>query len=511
MPQSRRSFLRSGLATGTLAGLGDLSFLSQLPTVSAQETSLAGGHVQLDPSIEPLVRLIEETPRNALLEEVGSRIKSGLSYRELLAALQLAGVKNVEPRPSVGFKFHSVLVVNACHLASLSSPAEHRWLPLFWALDYYKSAAQRDVEERGDWIMPAVNESALPAAHRARSAFVDAMENWDEAAADPAIASLSRTGGINEIYEQFYRLGARDFRSIGHKAIFVANSERTLQSIGRQHAEPILRSLAYALLNHDENGNPADGDAEADRPWRRNRELVQTIREDWRDGHLDRGATEELLQTLRTGTNDDVCDLVVRQINAGVSAQSVWDGLFVGAGELLMRQPGIVALHALTTTNALRYAFGASGNDETRRLVMLQNAAFLPMFRDAMFGRGRVSDRTIDDLEPEQAPEEAGEAREAIFAAVSENPGKAAQLVLSHLSDDAEQSSAMELIDAARVLVYLKGNDAHDYKFSSAVLEDFGHVSPDWRNLFLALSVHNLQGTGSRDTGLVERTRAALS
>ncbi len=32
-------------------------------------------------------------------------------------------------------------------------------------------------------------------------------------------------------------------------------------------------------------------------------------------------------------------------------------GRLVFAGELLMRQPGIVALHAVTTSNATRYAF----------------------------------------------------------------------------------------------------------------------------------------------------------
>ena len=77
------------------------------------------------------------------LEEVGDRIKRGLSYRELLAALLLAGVRNVQPRPQVGFKFHAVLVVNSAHLASLASPAEDRWLPIFWALDHFKSAQTR--------------------------------------------------------------------------------------------------------------------------------------------------------------------------------------------------------------------------------------------------------------------------------------------------------------------------------------------------------------------------------
>ena len=40
---------------------------------------------------------------------------------------------------------------------------------------------------------------------------------------------------------------------------------------------------------------------------------------------------------------------------------------------------------------------------------------------------------------------------------------------------------AEPLMNMARRLVFLKGTDAHDYKFSSAVLEDYAHVSPAWR------------------------------
>src|SRR5687768_10242359 len=213
--KSRRDVLKSGAAAGVLLSLGDLSFLSRLNPVSAAETELKTSAVRLQPEIEPLVRLIEETPRDRLLEEIAARIRRGLSYQEVLAALLLAGVKNVEPRPSVGFKFHTVLVVNSAHLASIASPPEHRWLPIFWALDYYKSAAARDVEERGDWTMSAIDDSALPPAHRARKNFQAAMDDWDEPAADAAIARLARTAGANEIYEMFFRYGARDFRAIG--------------------------------------------------------------------------------------------------------------------------------------------------------------------------------------------------------------------------------------------------------------------------------------------------------
>jgi hypothetical protein len=431
-----------------------------------------------------------------------------LSYRELLAALLLAGVKNVEPRPSVGHKFHTVLVVNSAHLASMASPPEHRWLPIFWALDYYKEGEARDVEE-GHWTMSAVDDSAVPPAHKARDAFIGAMDNWDDPAADAAVAGLARTAGANEIYELFYRYGMRDYRSIGHKAIYVANSWRTLQCIGWQHAEPVLRSLAYALTMH-EGSNPAKRDDEADRPFRRNEELAKRIRPEWQDGKVDAEATTEFLETLRTASNDEACDAVVALLNRGVAPQSIWDALHVAAGELLMRQPAIVALHAVTSTNALRFAYQASGNDETRRLLMLQNAAFLTMFRGAMGGRGRVRDVTIADLMPAKMDPDMP-ATEQIFSELRDEPMAAARKMLGYLKHSStDAKSAKELMNAARVLVFLKGNDAHDYKFSSAVLEDYYHLSPGWRDTYLASNLFMLPSSQDRDNGLVERTRAAL-
>ena len=67
------------------------------------------------------------------------------------------------------------------------------------------------------------------------------------------------------------------------------------------------------------------------------------------------------------------------------------------------------------------------------------------------------------------------------------------------------------LIHAARRLVYLKGNDAHDYKFSSAVLEDYYHASPSYRERYLAASMLLLPGSADKDNNLVKRTRAALA
>ena len=503
---TRRRFLQSATAGSVIWGFGDLSILSALRPVSAAEATLDTRIVRFGGDIEPVVRLIEETPRERLLEEVAFRIHNGLSYRQVLTALLLAGVRNVQPRPSVGFKFHAVLVVNSAHLASLASRDEDRWLPIFWGLDYFKSSQARDVRE-GNWTMAPVDEAAVPGVDKAEPMFVQAMDQWDEAAADAAVAGLGRTAGASQVFELFARYGARDFRSIGHKAIFVANSYRTLQCIGWRHAEPVLRSLAYALLNHDGQPNPAESDLEADRPWRKNESRAAAIRSGWQSGRPDGTATRELLVAMRDSSPDDASEQVVQMLNSQVAPRSIYDALFLYAGELLMRKPGIVALHAVTSTNALYYAYKTVASDQTRRMLLLQNAAFLPLFRAAMAGGGPVSDQQIDALSMEEL-ETNGNAIEQIFRDVSRDRSAAARKMLSHLRAG---GGAKEVIQAARQLIFLKGTDSHDYKFSSAVLEDYYHVSPEWRDRYLAASVFRLRGSEDKDNGLVQRIKSALA
>lgn len=502
---TRRGFLKvtAAGAGGVLDGAGGWSFMNSLPAVSAAEARLDSQVVKLQPEIEPLVRLVEETPRDKLLEAVAGKIRGGTTYPEVLAALLLAGVRNIQPRPSVGFKFHAVLVVNSAHLASISSPAEHRWLPIFWALDEFKSSQAKDVQE-GDWTMKPVDESRVPSAEKAREAFVAAIENWDEAAVDTAVAGLARTMESKDVFEMFFRYGARDFRDIGHKAIFVANSRRTLEVIGWRHAEPVLRSLAYALQKH-EGSNPSKRDGEPDIPWRQNVERAKKIRAEWQTGKVDDAATTELLATLRKGSATDASNQVVEMLNRGVSPKSIWDALFVGSGELVIRQPGIPSIHAVTTSNALRYAYDTTTSDDTRRMMLLQCAAFVPLFRQTMAGRGNVADFRLDQLAAVELAKD--KPLDDVFLAVSQDKMAATGKVFSYLQGG---GSAKELIDAARLFVFMKGDDSHDYKFSSAVLEDYAKVSPAWRDRFLASSVYKLHGSGEKDNRLVARTRAAL-
>jgi hypothetical protein len=505
-PLSRRTLLKRSLQAGAIASVGDFSFLNSLPAFADDEKAKPAT-VTLSPEIEPLVRLIEDTDQAKVLEAVAAKVREGTTYQQLLTATLLAGVRGIKPRP-VGFQFHAVLVINSAHLASLAAADNDRWLPLFWAVDNFKSSQKTNKDKNAGWMMPPVDEAHVPSAENAKKAFAEAMDNWDESASDCAAAALARHLPPAEAIEQFWRYGARDFRDIGHKAIFVANSWRALQSIGWHHAEPVLRSLAFALLQH-EGDNPAKRDGDPDRPGRENLKRVKAFPATWQAGKPSNEATSDVLDAIRTGGASDAAAKVTELVKKGVAPSSLWDAVFLGAGELLMRSPGIVGVHCVTSANALHQAYCLTGDDETRRLALLQAASFMPLFRRAM--GNKLADLRADKLEKVEPKGQGAEAVEDIFAYA--DAGKeglpAAKKALAFL--DANPAGYDPLMKAARRLIFTKGTNAHDYKFSSAALEDYFNVSPRWRNAFLATSLFYLRGTKDRDNELSKRTRAALA
>jgi hypothetical protein len=493
----RRSFLAA-----TAGGLGLSSILHSLGPLAAEEVQTERGIARFAADIEPLVQFLETTPRDSIIEQTARRVQSGLSYRELLAALLLAGVRNVQPRPSVGFKFHAVLVVNSAHLASISSADEDRWLPIFWAIDNFKSSQARD-EKEGNWTLPPVDEAKVPAGYEAGNQLRAALDAWDEEAADVAITGLVRHFGSNQVFDLLANYAARDFRSIGHKVIYLSNAFRTLQTIGWEYAQPVMRSLVYAMLNHNGEPNPSTSDLAADQPGRVNRELLDKLPDHWRGGIVDDEATRDLVRTLHECSPTQASEKVASLIQRDVAIQSIWDGLFAAASELMMRQRGIVSLHSVTTTNAIHHAFRTTSDDKTRQYLLLQNASFLPMFRDAARDRGELADKHIDQLEASDGNATVPE----IFQTMGNDRGKASQQMYQFLSTGGDPQL---VVDHARRLVFLKGNDSHDYKFSSAALEDYRVLSPAWRNRFLAASTYQLRNETDATRPLVRRIRDAI-
>lgn len=466
--------------------------------------------VQYPAEIEGLVRLMEQTPRERCFEMLAVQLQAGASYRQLLAALFLAGIRNVNPQPP-GFKLHCVFVIHSAHQLSLDAPLQERLLPLLWALDYFKQSQERDAAE-GDFQLRDV-VGPLPPAEKAWDEYHAAMESWDEPRADRAIAALVRTRGAHEVMEGLWRYGARDYRNIGHKAIFAASSWRTLQTIGWQHAEPTLRSLTQGLLDFGVEQR-LNGYGFADQSHVANRELAKRtlpkLSGRWTASTLSdaTAATKELVAAVREGRAEPACAAAARMlVKEQVGAGAVWDAVHLAAGELMMRLPGILGVHCVTSANALHYAFRVSADAETRLYLLLQAVGWMNQFANFMARDGAIGDFEISGLEGADLAEDPAAGASEILGLVSKDPARAARKAFQYAKLHAD---APEFKRAARSLLFAKARESHDFKYAAAIFEDFSLVAPVWRPHMLATATYYLRGSSAPNSKVVERARDVL-
>src|SRR5262245_60386031 len=158
MDTTRRRFLQTIAGAGAL-GLPGLPFLGALAAFGAEPPPAT---VRFGPDIEPIVRLIEDTPRDRCVAAFIDQLRDGLPYRRFLAAVFFAGIRRHRSGHDV-YKIHSV------HQVSLDARPEERLLPLFWALHGYK-------KHQEDFPRPLLTrlKGPLPTPEKARSELVDA-------------------------------------------------------------------------------------------------------------------------------------------------------------------------------------------------------------------------------------------------------------------------------------------------------------------------------------------------
>jgi hypothetical protein len=160
-------------------------------------------------SVAMLVNMLEKSPRERIPGELVRMIRAGLRYEDLLAALLLAATRNVQPYPDVGFKYHSVMMLRSVHSTKQHLPPAERWLPIIWAVDYFKDAQAQERASTG-WHMSmrAADSGANPEAARRR--LTAALDKWDHEAADAAIVDYAQSAHPADIFSLLFILrGAR--------------------------------------------------------------------------------------------------------------------------------------------------------------------------------------------------------------------------------------------------------------------------------------------------------------
>jgi hypothetical protein len=459
------------------------------------------GFGETDRAVAVLLNLLEDSPRERIPRELVRMIRAGLRYEDLLSALALAAVRNVQPYPDVGFKYHSVMMLRSIHLTTQHLSSSDKWLPIAWATDYFKDTQAQERDTDG-WRLPTRAAAPVGSARAARHALVTALDNWDRDAADAAIVNYAQAARPDEIFSLLFPYGARDLRAIGHKAIAVTNAHCLIELLGSSQAGPILRSTVAALQNSDAGPNPASHDLQPDQPWRQNLKRLHEIPRNWKQGRNDAGARAELHAALYRVSEQESGTVVIELLRQRLSPDAIWQVLFDTAAELLMHEPGIVPLHAQTTANALYYAYRVCGDEQTQQLSLLQCAAFIAMFRKLM---GTTQpDPSLEALQPLPLDSSAVDAVDEIFADVADGRRlQAAGKTLGYLQSGGD---AEALIAKARHHLVYNADEPHDYKFSEAVFDSYAYLpNSAWRCYFLSAGIAYFKAPAKRPGPVVEQ------
>ena len=435
--------------------------------------------------------------------------QDGVGWRDVLGAVLLAGVREIEPWP-VGFKFHCVMMVGSAYQLAEAAEPDQRWLPVFYNLADFKRAQAQDAAQN-DWTQappPAVAERELRI-DRALPALRRAVLGDDVDLADRAAVAVHACCNLHDAFEVLWPLAARDYNNIGHKMIYAAQAWRALQQIGWRHGLPVLRSLVRALL--------APGGERGKAPFAASRELAQALRADWALGSGDASASAALLAALRLAEPQAAAARTAAALSGGdgsgvrgggIGLAATFDALRLYAAEQMLQRPGIIAVHPTTVVNAFAIASDASVSDATRRLLVLQAAAWLGLFAQDL--RLRDGGARIDALAPDGAEGDGGDpellAAAAVRALAEDRAAGAARM----LACARQPGGAAALAAALRTLLLQKVREHHDYKYVAAVLEEQARAHPRWAPHLLAAAAHWLPSPMGPDAPAYSGARAAL-
>lgn len=367
-PPTRRHFLSTAVATGTAAGLGEWTNLFPLSPATADEAKVTTDLVRFSPDTEPVIKLIAETPSDKCVAAVLEQLRNGLPYHHLLAALYLTAVR-------VGYWAispfdHNAYSIHSAHQLALDLPPQETLLPVFWALGSLKGGSPKPA------ALPITMTGTLPTADEAAEELRAGIEGRDVDRAVRGVIAMIRGNGASRVGEALWEYAGRDWTFIGHLAILVSNSWRLLQTIGWQHAEPVLRYVVSGLTgttgSRPDLKHFPENAARVEKRW-------NTLPPNWAADDGDPALTRDLLVLIRERKADEACDLAAARLAAGkAKAGAVWDAVFLAAGEMIQcAQKNSAPLHANTVANALRFAFGESGVPRTRLLLLLQAVAWM--------------------------------------------------------------------------------------------------------------------------------------
>ena len=326
-PQTRREFLADvgrGMITATI-GCGLASELG-LASAQAEEARLEFG------ALEPLVRLMQETPAAKLMPVLVGKLRSGTDLRQLVAAGALANARTFGGEDYVGF--HTMMALAPGFHIAQELPVEQQPLPVLKVLYRNTNRIQESGGGKTEVLHP-VTASKRPSDGDAGVWLREAVHSKDAARADAAFAAVALTP--EDAFDALLHTVEDDTEV--HRVVLPYRAWDLLGIIGNENATTLLRqSVRYCVKA--ENWSRREG---SDQP----QSLLPRLLEE----HKLLGATpgtrtaddawvEKLSDTIFRATPAQAAAAAAAALAEGFAPDTIGEAISLAANQLILRDHG---------------------------------------------------------------------------------------------------------------------------------------------------------------------------
>ena len=247
-PFTRRAFLADASRATVLAAVGS-SLASELGLAPA---CAAEAPATLDfGSLEPLVRLMQETPANKLLPLLTAKLQSGTDLRALTGAAALASARTFGGEDYIGF--HTMMALSPAYQMSRELSSAQQALPVFKVL-YRNTHRIQEFGGRAKEGLHPVKPGSLSGTDSGGEAVRDAVRKRDTARAEQTLAALAQRSPEDAFNSVL--LAVQDKNEV-HRVVMPYRAWDLLDVVGREHASTMLRQSVHYCVKAESWRRPA--------------------------------------------------------------------------------------------------------------------------------------------------------------------------------------------------------------------------------------------------------------
>jgi hypothetical protein len=363
----------------TSVGLGMTAELGLATPVNLDE-----GNDSLDfGELEPLVRLMQDTPIDQLLPVLAKQLKNGTELNRLSAAAALANARTFGGEDYVGF--HTMMALApALHMSS-ELPAELRPLPVFKVLYRNTNRIQEHGGRASEVLKKATPAATFSPAGDGGQALRDAVRRVDVNSAEATFAALALTSpdeALNDV------LATVEDGVDVHRVVLPYRAWDMLGLIGKEHAHTLLRQSVRFCVKAELNIRSSSS-LEPRQILASTLDQHRLLGKELGSREVDDQWIDHAAMAIFEGTPKQAADLAGAALADGIEPDALGEAICLAANQLILRDFGrtpndevagkplgsvhgdSIGVHACDSANAWRnLARAGNARNKTACLIM---------------------------------------------------------------------------------------------------------------------------------------------